>query len=395
MAGNWKTLVIAPHRKMIGELKPLLSQHMPTAQVTELGSYPPRSAMSELLSMHRPALCFLDMVSDEERAMNLISELLAAEPGLAIVALLPGNDPDFILRCLRRGALEFLQQPFTVDQLQPVVDRLSRLTTGPSGNADSRSFCVMPAKGACGASTIAFNLSYHIRKMNQSRVLLADLDPITGTTAFLLKMKAQYSFLDVLSHSHHLDADLWKSLVPTVQGVDILLSPENLVQGITDLRDASPILTFARQCYDTITLDTNGVYGDWSLALARQCDEVLLITTNELPALQATQRALAYLDQNQVDRERIRLIVNRFTKEAGITEDVIGTALNMDVYQTIPSDAESVNRALIDGKAIPTASAFGKSLTQLASRLTGKPAAPVPAGKKANGLSGFLSRFGR
>lgn len=415
MAGNWKTLLIAPQRRIITDLKPLLSQHMPTAQVTELGSYPPRNTVADVLATHRPTLCFLDMVSDQDRAMNLITELLAVNSELAIVALLPSNDPDFILRCLRRGAIEFLQQPFTDDQLQPVVERITKHRSQASVSSDARIYCVMPAKGACGASTIAFNLAYQIRKRNTSRVLLADLDPLTGTTAFLVKMKAQYSFLDVLSHSHHLDNDLWKSLVPTVQGVDVLLSPDNLVQGITDLKDPTPILTFARQAYDSIVIDTTSVYGDWSLSLARQCDELLLVTTNELPALQATQRALGYLDQNQVDRSKIRLVLNRFKSDAGLSQDVVGTALGLDVFHSSPSDFEAVNRALLDGKAVPGASPFGKSMSQLAERLSNhhKPAAamaaaagdandpfasmtlPPPPPKKSGGLSGLFSRFTR
>jgi len=339
-------------------------------------------------------LCFLDMMSDQERALALIPEALGVDPNLSIIALLPANDPDFILRCLRAGALEFLQQPFCEEQLQPVVERVSKQANA-AANSDAKIYCVMPAKGACGASTIAFNLSYQLRKADNSRVLLADLDPLTGTSAFLLKLKAQYSFLDVLSHSHHLDSDLWKSMISTVQGVDVLLSPENLVQGITDLRDASPILTFARGAYDTITLDTNGVYGEWSLALARLSDEVLLVTTNELPALQATQRALGYLDQHKIDRGKIKLVVNRFNKEVGLSEEVIGTALSMQVFHAAPSDYEAVNRALLDGKAIPGSAPFGKSMQQLASRLRGKNAPVMMPVKKSGGLAGLFARFGR
>lgn len=397
MAGTWKTLLISPNKKLIGELKPLLVQQLPTAQVSELGSYPPKASVGEVMTMHRPNLCFLDMMSDQDRAMSLIPEILAVDSNLSIVALLPANDPDFILRVLRRGALEFIQQPFSAEQLQPVVERVAKQANSAGGGSDAKIYCVMPAKGACGASTIAFNLSYQLRKADSSRVLLADLDPLTGTAAFHLKLKATYSYLDVLSHSHHLDSDLWKSMISTVQGVDVLLSPEHLVQGITDLRDASPILTFARGAYDTITLDTNGVYGEWSLALARLSDEVLLVTTNELPALQATQRALSYLDQNRIDRSKIKLVVNRFNKEVGLSEEVIGTALNMNVFHAAPSDYESVNRALLDGKAIPPTATFGKSMQQLATRLRGGKVGPamVPPAKKSGGLSGLFARFGR
>ena len=56
----------------------------------------------------------------------------------------------------------------------------------------------MPGKGACGASTIAANLAYHIQRLSKTRLLLADMDPMTGTTSFLLNLKSTYSFIDAL-----------------------------------------------------------------------------------------------------------------------------------------------------------------------------------------------------
>ena len=46
--------------------------------------------------------------------------------------------------------------------------------------------------------------------MGANQVLLADLDPLTGTLSFLLKIKSIYSFLDALQRAHELDADLWR-----------------------------------------------------------------------------------------------------------------------------------------------------------------------------------------
>ena len=85
---------------------------------------------------------------------------------------------------------------------------------------------VMPAKGACGASTIACNLAFQWKRHGAKRVLLADLDPLTGTMSFLLKIKSIYSFVDVLMRGGELDHDLWNSMVTHVQGIDVLLAPE-------------------------------------------------------------------------------------------------------------------------------------------------------------------------
>ena len=157
----------------------------------------------------------------------------------------------------------------------------------------------MPAKGGCGASTIASNLAYQMKR-GDKRILLADLDPLAGTLSFLLKIKSNYSFMDVLARSHDIDADLWKAVVTSRHGVDVLLSPEVMTEGMSELKDASSIIEYARGTYDLVVLDTGGVYGDWNLSQAQLADEILLVTTNELTSLQAVQRALGYLDSNNI-----------------------------------------------------------------------------------------------
>src|SRR5581483_9877353 len=179
--------------------------------------------------------------------------------------------------------------------------------------------CFMPAKGGCGASTIASTLAYQLKRLGDKKILLADLDPLAGTLSFLLKIKSGFSFMDLLAHSQEIDADLWKQVVNQRAGVDVLLAPETITEGMSDLSDASTIIEFARSIYDIVVLDAGGVYGDWNLSQAQIADEVFLITTNELTSLQAVQRALNYLDSNSIGRYKVRLIVNRYDRHVGLS----------------------------------------------------------------------------
>jgi pilus assembly protein CpaE len=310
-----------------------------------------------------------------------------------VLALLPGNDPDLMLRCLRAGAADFLLEPFTADQLDSVLAKVARMQPAAETGADTtRIIAVMPAKGASGATTIACNLAFYWKRMGAKRVLLADLDPLTGTLSFLLKIKSVFSFLDALQRSHELDADLWRAMVTTVNGVDVLLAPELITENPPELNDPSPILEYARRAYDVIILDAGNVYGDWNLNQARAAQEVLLVTTNELPSLQAAQRALSYMDANRVGRWKIRLLVNRYQREIGLSREVIGTALHTEVFDAIPSDYDSVQKALMEGKPVPANTAFGKALTQVVERLGARPGEGEKKGGSLGGLFGLFSK---
>jgi len=389
-SGTWKALFICPNQKIIRDLAPLLRKHLPTFSGHDLNAYPMRHQLAEVMASEAPNLCLLEVGEPREPGLALIHDLLRIDPKLPIIVVLPSNDPELVLRCLRQGASDFLIPPFTSEQVEGALQKIARLQPGRATNS-GKVYCIMPAKGGCGASTIASNLVYQMKR-GDKRILLADLDPLAGTLSFLLKIKSAYSFVDALARSHDIDADLWRSVVTTRNGVDVLLSPEVMTEGMSELKDASSIVEYARGTYDIVVLDTGGVYGEWNLSQAQLADEILLVTTNELTALQAVQRALTYLDANNIGRFKLRLIVNRYDRHTGLSKDVIGTALHIDIFHIMPSDYEAIQKSLMEGKPLGPATSFGKSVVGLVDRLAGSSEAP---NKKNSSLSGLLSLFSR
>ena len=393
-SASWRILTICPNPGVRNELAHLLQNYGLPDPIAEEAHYPDTRSIGQLITAHRPNLCFVDVTRSSREALDAIQAIAQNDPGIGVVAILPGNDPDVILRCLRQGAREFLIQPLTIEQIEASLNKLIRTLPkdkiGPKN--DGKVYAIMPAKGACGATTVATNLAFQWKRLGKKRVLLCDLDPLGGTVSFLLKVKCAYSFVDVLHRSSNLDTDLWKAMVTSREGVDILLAPEILVEGISDLKDVTPIINYARDHYDIIILDAGSVYGPWNLSQAFHADEILLVTTNELPALQAAQRALNYLDQGKIGRYKTRLVVNRYNRDVGLSKEVISTALNSEVYHIIPSDFEAIQRGLMEGKPIAASSAVGKGMAQLGDRLAGR---EETERKTSSTLSGLLSLFSR
>jgi pilus assembly protein CpaE len=151
--------------RMADELSPLLITHLPGIPSTHVRNYPSPRDVGGAMGGGELHLCFLDVVSDPEQALQLLSELSRMGPMIQVVALLSGNDPDAMLRCLRSGAADFLIQPFTAEQIEGVLAKLAR-TQGAegAGKEPAKILVVMPANGACGASTIALNLAFQWKR---------------------------------------------------------------------------------------------------------------------------------------------------------------------------------------------------------------------------------------
>ena len=388
-SGLWKILVVSPDATLLAALSRLLAEHLPYASTIELREYPSYAVLADALPKHGINLCFVDVCSQREGALALLENLAALDARLPIVGLHASNDSDYILRTLRRGATDCLFQPLSAEHFLEVLERLSALHRGRAAKL-GKLVSVVPAKGACGASTLACNLAVFWHRAGAGRLLLADLDPFTGTVSFQFKVKQTYSFMDALSRSDALDEDVWKGLVQQHAGFDVVPSPEQPVHGIDESFDPGSLLEFVRTLYDVVIADTSGPYGHFALGIARYCDELLLVTTNELPALQSTQRALAYLERNQVDPARVKVVVNRYHPEIGLSREVIETALHRPVFHLIPSDYESIQRALMEGKSAPGGSPVGRAVNELALTLAGK--TPAAEAKPRSGFFSFLRR---
>jgi pilus assembly protein CpaE len=395
---RWKPLVICPHRGIFDELTGALAAIPTAAPAMHQRSYPTVSSLPALLNRLPATVCLLDVGSNTELALSLIrafAELLA----LPVIAVHATNDPDLILRCMRQGASEFLFQPFTSEQLSLSLERLARMAprmASAEARPQGRVFCLMPGKGGCGATTIACSLAYHCKRLWGQKVLLADLDSLVGTISFVLKVASRYSVVDALANASRMDEDMWKGLVTSWQGLDVLLAPEDPVDIGSEAKSARAMIDYWRKLYGAIVLDTCGPCRQWGGELANLCDELLVVTTNELPALHATQKALACLDQTGIDRSRIRLIVNRYNPEIGLTKEAIETALHMECFHVLPSDYNAVQAALMEGKPVLSSTTVGKGIAKLADRLAERektdPADSENAPAGDGGLLGWLQR---
>jgi DNA-binding response OmpR family regulator len=180
-----------------------------------------RPQLAEAIISETPNLCLLEVGETPEAGLALIHELVRVDPKLPIIVVLASNDPELVLRCLRQGASDLLIPPFTSEQVEGALQKIARQ---------------QPSAGAAKSGKVYWS--------------------------FLLKIKSAYSFIDALARSHDIDADLWRSVVTSRGGVDVLLSPEAMTEGMSELQDASSIIEYARGTYDIVVLDTGGVYGE-------------------------------------------------------------------------------------------------------------------------------------
>ncbi len=213
-------------------------------------------------------------------------------------------------------------------------------------------------------------------KIEPRRVLLMDMDPLLGSVAFLLRLRTPFSVVDAITGAPHMDCDMWKKLTVEHGGVDILTAPEKPQPDEFECGAVAPLLHFCRETYGITLIDSPGPVSPWQLQLAAESDQLILVTTNELAAIHATQRALQRIENAGIARPKIRLIVNRYMPEKGLSVEAIETGLKIPVFHILPNDYESVQEAILGARTVSSASRLSRALDELCERLTGFTQAP-------------------
>jgi pilus assembly protein CpaE len=277
-------------------------------------------------------------------AMELVREV--ARHGGHAVVLGTRKEPDVILAALRAGAREYLvrgEEPGIVATVQAILEssgalRLATVTA------------VVGAKGGLGATVLAAHLAGALHRSGR-RTCLADLDLDLGDVLTVLDLPGTYTLSDVAANARRLDRDLLDASVPRHRsGVWVLSESERVGAGDRlSAEGVSRVLRFVRHHYDDVVLDGLRDLGDVALAGLDAADRIVLVVTQEVPAVRNAQRCAALLRQLGHDGERLFLVVNRYQRSLPISRQVIEETVRLPVRAVVGNDFAGLSRAVNRG----------------------------------------------
>jgi pilus assembly protein CpaE len=366
-------LLIAPDRQLAEAFLQTVPQTKAFQILADLKTYPAQQTLEIRLRQLRPDVVLLDLATDLETAGGLIRFLAAQRPVTHVIGLHVRNDSDAIVRSLRMGASEFLSAPFDRAVQREATARIHRLRhPEPSSDQEfGKVIAFSSVKPGSGASTLATQTAFTLRKKNSARVLLADFDLEGGTIGFYLKIRHNQSLVDALGFSDRMDAALWSSLTVNNSGVDVLPAPDIPVSIQLDPPRIHEFLEYARLYYDWVVLDLPTIYHRISLLAVSESDRAFLISTSELPSLHMARKAVALINQLGFERQRQQVLINRVQKADGLGSSELEKLVNCSVSGTFPNDYLSLHRMVTLGRALEADCELGKAIEGLVQRLAG------------------------
>ncbi len=375
----------------------LLLESMPLAQLaTELQHYlsgDQDSVFVDRLKDLRPDICVIDFDRDRENAGRTAERIREVLTETAIFAVSAKSQPDLIIRAMRSGCGEYLIKPLDRDQLLEALARVGGRRKEKREQTTGQVLAFLAAKGGAGATTLSIHLATHLARTHGKRTLLVDLHPDLGDAAiFLALARHQYHFYDLAENTHRLDSEFLQGFtVRHPSGLEVLPAPD----GVDTPRHAGTeamqrVMDFLRMQYEYVVVDCFPALNEETMVVVDMAEQLYLVATPEIPALRNMARHLEFLGRFDFPRDKVRVVINRYSKGGSITDAQIEKAIRKNIFWKVPNQYHEVIKAINNGDplSVNPRSELMRSLSEWAQSLAGKPEAAVK--KQDKGMFGFL-----
>ena len=332
----------------------------------------------------KPDVILMDINMPDMDGISATELIRQRNPVSQIIILSVQGDPNYMRRAMLAGARDFLTKPPMADELISAVRRAGEMarqerakvvqTTSSvstiaqpvlgTGMVDGRIIMVYSPKGGTGVTTVAVNLAITLNN-DETRVVVVDGNLQFGDVAIFLNEQGKNTILDLAPRSDELDPDVVEGVMikHASSGLRILAAPsrpENADHVNSD--QFAKLLKYLRQVYPYVVVDTSHMLNDITLAALDVCDVLVLVVTQDIPAVKNVRLFLDLMNTIGIPRERVCFIMNKYDKRISITPEKIGDNLKQPIVSVIPFDERivipSVNRGvpfMIDNKTQPIA----------------------------------------
>jgi pilus assembly protein CpaE len=326
----------------------------------------------ELSRELRPDVVIMDINMPDMDGITATDLIRKNQSFTQIVILSVQGDPNYMRRAMLAGARDFLTKPPIVDELTTAIRRAGKMaqeerakTTPvvqmpngmPAGmamtpSAKGKIITVYSPKGGTGATLLAANLAMTLNN-EETRVVLVDGNLQFGDISVFLNVQTRNSIVDLAPRADELDVEIVEEVISIhgESGVRLLAAPSKPEQAEHVTGDQyGKVLQFLRHLYPYVVVDAASSLTDITLAALDASDLIILLTTQEIPAIKNARLFFDLADILKLDRKRVLLVMNRYDKRIAITPEKVGESFRHEVSAVIPVDEHvvvpSINRGL-------------------------------------------------
>jgi pilus assembly protein CpaE len=312
----------------------------------------PSDAILHQISEQRAEIVLVDIdPRNAQRAIRAIEVIHVANPDITIFAVGEMNQPTLIVSAMRAGAREFVDRGASQEALIEAFTRFTAtLSRALRSSSKARVFTFLNAKGGVGTTTTAVNTAVALQEAH-GRVVLVDFAPI-GHASLQLNLRPQFTIVDALQNLHRMDVSLLDGLMtPYRNGLHLLGGAQQPHGAVPTASELARLFDLLVSQYHFVVVDCSGHFDGTMQTICDLSNAVLLVAQTDVVSLWSAGRVQAFL-QEGAGRDRLRIVLNRYKKIPGFTDEDVEKATNCKVLWKVPNNFQLVGPAIDKGSPV-------------------------------------------
>lgn len=312
-----------------------------------------------LIPKIRPDIVLMDINMPILNGLEATEKITDEFPSVIVIIMSVQAENEYLKRAMFHGAKEYIIKPFNYESLTETIkttyekykERQMKLLKSEIRDREGKIVAFYSSKGGVGKSILALNTAITLSKDKKKKILLADMDLQFGDLSTLVNKYNQKTILDVVDDSQ---MSSYESVKPYLykynENLDMLFAPGKPESAEYITKDSTQkIMKLLKNEYDVIIIDTGVNFNDNTLYLLDYAEKILLISTMEIVSLKNTKLGMRIMQSLGYDKNKVKLVINRFTTDYGINKKDIEEVFNDGIFAIIPEEEKTVNISVNKG----------------------------------------------
>ena len=305
------------------------------------------------LTKEQPNVAIVDLSTNPDKVFEYIEKVLHVQNQTKFIVTALSYDTDSVIKAMRAGAREFLPKPVIQGDFNNTLNKMKELVYGTDKTTNCKVITLFSNKGGIGKTSIATNLALEIANITKEKVALVDMNFQLGDIATFMDIKPSFDISYVVKNLDGTDDSFLLSTLDRYKDTSlyILADPPYMEQAkdITP-EQISKLFDALRETFSYVIVDTSNVFYGKTITVLDNTDFIMLVTIVNLPAIRNCQRCLDIFERLGYDRDKTKIVINRYMENDEVKAEDLEEALGQKVYWKIPNNyftiMSSINKGL-------------------------------------------------
>ncbi len=311
-------------------------------------------AYKKIANYQGKSILLADLSTYKQQKLELILKVTKECQSCKVLALSDNPSVDLIIEIMRAGAKEFVPIPIIKSEFFESVNKLLSEFNETKKTNNCKIISVFSNKGGIGKTSLATNLALELSKITKENIALIDLNFQMGDITTFLDLKPSFNISYMLENLDKINETFLLSTLERYKKTSlyVLADPPYFKQADNiQPRQITKLFNTLKETFSYIIVDAEASFEGKNIAALDNSDLVLLVSVANLPALRNTQRCLELFEKLGYDKEKVKIIINRYMENDEIKEADIEKVLSKKIYWKIPNNYFAIMTAI--NKGIP------------------------------------------